>query len=600
MLRQFLSLILIAIGPAAANAESPMFDALLRDGRRSTGVLTGGSADGFQFQSRDTGTVSLDRIQSLELRRAPHSLPDRGWKRLTLINGDVLHAKPIATDDASPLQKSTTSNWITNFETPVNLPLAALVQVSHPAGTRGMVYQDFEADSEGWLNPAGGTIPLNREQCRSGLHSLKCSADAPFLKYELAEPLEKGWLEFSFFLAPDSKSVKNHCSATIQIVDGTTRHEVPISLIGDAAWYEVKLPDIGVWQRHNIARRPGWHSLVVAIQPDMLRLTVDDYPLAECQLSMPARRRLSMLTVTTAGTPAAVWIDDFAVTLSVAELRFDALDRERDQVDLTTGDQLFGKLVAMTGRSMTLQADTQQTVLKWSDLSGVHFAVNPSSARAAAGRIVQIELQSWNNTSLESSSDSLSGALIAIDSQSCTLDHPLCGHLKIPWKQVWRLRPAFYGRQWSLEGRPFHLGDEVKSALQTKIPDGTLLDRTIDIQDIRNGAAYISLTAVDLEPAGPGTLDHPWLKRLQAGELTTELWVNYRRISVLNSEVTGRGTANRPQRLRIKVPIDALQPGKNRLEIRLKPSRGEPVEYDDWELRDWRFELETQPATSKK
>lgn len=599
MRREFLSLILIAIGPVAASAEGPKFDALLRDGRRSAGVLTGDSADGFQFQSRGTGTVSLDKIQSLELPQVPRPLPDRGWKRLTLITGDVLHAKQVATENPHPLQKSTTSDWTASFDASVKLPVAALAQISHAAGTHGMVYQDFEADSAGWLNPAKGAIPLNREQFRSGLHSLKCSAEEPQLKYQLAEPLEHGWLEFSFFLNPDLKT-PGSSSAVIQMVAGTTPHEVQISFIGDETWYETQLPDIGIWQRHKIARRPGWHTVVMEVQSGLLRLTLDNYPLADCEVTQFEQRKLSGLTVTTSGAAAAVWIDDFAVTSSVRASQFDVLDRSRDQVDLASGDQLFGKLVAMNGRSITLQAGAQQTDLKWSDLSCLHFATGPSVARGVSGRIVRIELQPWNNTTPVPASDTLSGALIAIDQDSCTLDHPLCGQLKIPWNNVWRIRPAFYGRQWSLEGRSFHLGDEVKSALEKKIPDGTLLDRTIDIEEIPDGTAYISLTAIDLEPAGPGTLDHPWLKRLQAGEMTTELWLNDRRIAVLNSEVTGRGTASRPQRLRIKLPIDAIQLGKNRLEIRLKPSRREPVEYDDWELKDWRFELETKPATSKK
>ncbi len=606
MLRQFLSLILIAIGPAAATADGPRFDALLRDGRRSMGVVTGGSADGFQFQARDTGTISLDKIQSLELPRVPRSLPDRGWKQLKLINGDVLHAKliPSVVSPANPPSKPTTSQWIAGFEAPVNLPFTSLAQVSHAAGTHGVVYQDFEADSARWSNPARGVIPLNRVQFRSGSHSLKCSSEEPSMKYQLAEPLVKGWLEFSFFLDPDLKA-PGSSSAVIQMTEGTMppgvqTRALQISLMGDETWYETQLPEIGIWQRHKIPRRPGWHTVVMEIQPGLLRLTLDNYPLADCEVTMLEWYTLSGLKVTTSGEAAVVWIDDFAVTSSVRASRFDVIDRGRDQVDLASGDQLFGKLIGMSGRSITLQAGAQQTELKWPDLACLHFAASPSVARGVTGRIVQMELQPWNNTTPEPASDTLSGALIAIDQQSCTLDHPLCGQLKIPWNQVWRIRPTYHGRQWSLEGRPFHLGDEVKSALETKTPDGTLLDRTIDIEDIPDGAAYISLTAVDLEPAGAGTLDHPWLKRLQAGEMTTELWLNARRISVLNSEVTGRGTASRPQRLRIKVPVDAIQLGKNRLEIRLKPSRGEPIEYDDWELKDWRFEFETKPATAKK
>ena len=597
MLRQLVSLILISVWPAVIYGEGPRFDALLRDGRRSKGVLTGDLENGFQFQTTAAGTVSLGNIQSLELAQAPRSLPDRAWKRLTLINGDVLHAKHIVPDISGQHQRplSPDIEWITSFVPRVTLPLATLTEVSNPPGTRALLYQDFETDAAGWLNPAGENISPQRGESRSGVQSLRWSSSEPVLRYALPEPLEHGWLEFSFFLEPQSP-MPGQCVASILFADGQTRYELPVTLVSDTAWYDMKkFPDIGTWQRQIIARRPGWHTLMVALQPGLIRLSLDDFPLAEGKVPA-AGPRLVGLKLTATDTSWKVWIDDFAITQRVAQSKLEVLDRLRDQVDLDSGDQVFGKLTELGREGMTLQSGTQTTQLKWSELSRVHLGIRPTVARSVIGRMVQIELQPWSNVSHEPVSDSLTGAMIAIDSQSCTLDHPLCGPLTIPWQQIRLLRPTFFGHRWSLEGRPFHLGDEIKSALQTRIPDGTVMNRTIEIESIPDGTAYISLTAVDLEPAGKGTLDHPWLKRLQGGELTSELWVNSTRVSVLNSEVTGRGTASQPQRLRIKVPAATLQPGQNRVEIRLKPSRGEPAEFDDWELRDWGLELETKPG----
>ncbi len=585
------------MGPAVAHGDGPRFDTLLRDGRRATGVLTGSLANGFQFQSTASGIVSLDKIQSLEQPYAPRSLPDRSWKRLKLINGDVLHARQISTEhpDSTSNPKLTSLDWQGAFEEPVRLPLAALAEVAHPAGTRCVVYQDFEDDSAGWRSTPNSSLAASHEHARSGQNSLRCSADVP-MRYELSEPLEQGWLEFSFFLPPELKE-PGTCTASLQVTDGQAVHELQVSLIGKADWYEFKGPETGGWQRHVIARRPGWHTLAVAIQPGLVRLALDDFPLAAGQWPAPTLLKLSAVKFAITGSNSAVWIDDFAITQAVPDSPIESVDRKRDQVDLATGDQLFGQLVALRSSFMELQANARNTAVPWPDLSCLHLGVRPIETRAVTGRMLQVELQPWSNTSSELVPDSLSGALVAIGPQSCTLEHPLCGRLTIPWKQIRRLRPAYYGMQWVLEGRPYHVGDEVKLALRTRIPDGTGLTREFNLQDIPKGAAYISLTAVDLEPAGKGTLDHPWLKRLQAGELTTELSVNSRRIAVLNTEVTGRGTARQPQRLRIKVPMKALQPGKNRLEIRLTPSRGAPLEYDDWEMQDWHFEIETPPAT---
>jgi len=597
VLRQIVGLMLISIWPAVVCGEGPTFDALLRDGRSSRGVLTGDRENGFQFQSTAAGTVSLDNVQSLELPQVPRSLPDRAWKRLTLVNGDVWHARHIVPDADHEQQRlsSPHDDWRISFSSSVKLPLASIAEISNPPGTRSLVDQDFENDAIGWLNRSGENIVPHRGPARSGVQSLQWSPDEPVLRYELPEPLERGWLEFSFFLEPDAQTPDQRV-VSIQFADGQARYELPVTLMSGTAWYDIqKFPEIGTWQRQMIARRPGWHTLMVAFQPGLIRLSLDDFPLAEGKLPAACPRLVS-LNLTAANATRNVRIDDFSITQQVAPPRLDVLDRDRDQVDLVSGDQLFGKLIGLDRHGMTLQSGTQAAHLKWSELFRLHCAIRPTEARSVIGRQVQIELQPWNNISQELISDLLSGAIIAIDSKACTVDHPLCGQLTIPWQQIRLLRPTFFGRRWTLEGRPFHLGDEVKSALQTRIPDGKLISRQFEIEHIPDGTASISLTAVDLEPAGEGTLDHPWLKRLQSGELTSELWVNKTRISVLNTEVTGRGTASQPQRLRIKVPPAALLPGQNRVEIRLKPSRGAGAEYDDWELRDWRFEIETQPG----
>ena len=233
----------------------------------------------------------------------------------------------------------------------------------------------------------------------------------------------------------------------------------------------------------------------------------------------------------------------------------------------------------------------------WRDIDRLQLAarpaIRPAVARPVAGWIIRLELQPWTTLPESHAADALHGALVAVHSDACVVDHALCGSLTIPWPHIRRLRPEYHGQLLTLEGRPQHLGNEVKSAFQAIVPQGIRMTRTFDLVQVPVGTAFVAICAADLEPAGKGTREHPWLKRLRAGELTSELWINERRTSVLNQAVTGRGTTRQPQRLRIKLPADALQPGGNHLEIRLQPSRSEPVEYDDWELHELLLEIET-------
>jgi len=592
----FIGLMLIAMWPSPGCGAGPQFDVRLRDGRQTTGTLTGVLARGFQIQSPATGATSLNNVLFLELPQVPRPLPDRSWKRLTLVNGDAIHATPVSpVENLTPGSRLTQLRWEAGFDTPVQLSVSAISQISHPPGTHVVVCQDFETDTAGWMNQSRGDIPRNQERARSGTHSLKCSAAVPELRHDMPDPLDRGWIEFSFFL-PAEPSGNGRCQAGIQIIEKQQRYELQVTLAAETGWYELKVPELGIWQRHVVARRPGWHTFAVAIEPGLIRLKVDNYPLAEGRLPSDTGPRLAGLNVISKQPSANVWIDDYAVTRRMETSSIDVLDRQQDQVDLVSGDQLFGKLINLSRGSVSLQVNSQQTEVKWADILHLQFATSPTtSSPSVGGQIVQLDLQPWTDTSREPILDSLTGSLVAISPQGCTLEHALGGQLQIPWTKVRRLRPFFFGLLWSIEGRPFHLGDQVKSALQPKIPDATSMTRMIDIKTLPVGTPFIVLTAVDLEPVGKGTLDYPWLKRVQAGELTSELWVNGRRIRDLNSAVTGRGTARQPQQIRIELAPGVLQRGLNRAEIRLKPSREEPVVYDNWELQDWRLELETSP-----
>lgn len=576
-----------------ASAVEMIFNAFTRDDRRITGTLAGETPENLQFVSPGNTIRSLDQIHFLDLPIVPRSLPDHGWKRIRLRNGDVLHANAASGPASADGQPATTVKWFTGFATKPDLPLSGVAALSHAVGTRCIVYEDFETETIGWKIPAGAAITPNREQARSGTSSLKCSTSNPAIQYELAQLLLKGSVEFSFFLNPEAEP-QGDCAAVFKWVRGQQPLEIEVGLVGPEPSYEMRLPADGDWQRQNIPRRPGWHTIGVRWQPDEMQVSLDGFPLAVGRIKGDSATQLAGVALTSSLKSGAVWIDDFALVESAPDSHVALMQSDSDQLDLVSGDQLFGKLRGFDARHVQFTAGSVDSQVSWSEIRALQLTARPLAPRPVAGYMVRIDLQPWNHAPTLKDADSLRGALRSVSKESCIVDHPICGRLTMPWKDIRRLEPAYLGQEWVLEGRVRHLGNEVKSAFATPVPEGTRLKWSFDLSTLPSGTSYVALTTSDLEPGAPETLPHQWLKQLRAGHLTSELWLNDRRVAVLNHEVSGRGTADQPRRLRIRIPDNSLVVGKNQLAIRLQPSTGDTIEYDDWELRELRLEVEAQ------
>lgn len=579
-------------GPSASAAEI-LFNGFTRDDRQITGTLTGETPENLQFVSPGNISRSLDQIRFLDLPIAPRALPDRGWKRIRLRNGDVLHGKVASPPISADGQPSTFVKWFTGFTTNSDLPLSGVAALSHAVGTRCIVYEDFETETTGWKNPAGTAITANRERARSGSSSLKCSTATPSIQYDLDQPISKGSVEFSFFLNPE-EGPQGDCAAVFKWVRGQQPIEIEVSLLGSEPWYEIRLPADGDWQRQNVPRRPGWHVIGISWQSDEMQVSLDGFPLAAGRINGQSATQLTAAAVTSSLKSGAIWIDDFALVESVPDSHVALMQSDSDQLDLVSGDQLFGKLRGLDARQVQFTAGSVDSQVSWNEIRELQLATRPLAPQPVAGYMVRIDLQPWTHSPALKEADFLRGALLSVNQESCIVDHPICGRLTIPWRDIRRLQPAYRGQEWVLEGRVRHVGNEVKSAFATPVPEGTRLKWSFDLATVPSGTAYVALTTSDLEPAAPETIPHQWLKQLRAGHLTSELWLNDRRVAVLNHVVSGRGTADQPRRLRIRIPDNSLIAGKNQLAIRLQPSTGDPIEYDDWQLRELRLEVEAQ------
>lgn len=588
-------LIYLSAETSALADDAPRFEVLGRDGRRWQGAIVGAVSQSLKVVSDSGQSAALNDIERLEMPAIPQALPDRGWRRLTLINGDRLTAKlhSDAPSDASATRTSqaTQFTWTTRLGQSVTLPLSAVWRIEHPPGTRNLVYQDFESDAKGWSNSKGEPTIPQPGQSRSGKSSLRLSADQPRLGYNVSPGLTQGWLEFRFFVEEGDTS-RGICEAALRMTGLAGADSIQVQLAGPEAWYGVTAGKKNLPQRQIVPRRTGWHTLSAELQGQLLRLTIDGFPLLDEPISPGRTPQLTGIDLTAHQASPVVWIDDFAVTAAAPESSVPILQMSQDELTLFDRDQLFGNIEGLTTEGVTLEARTDKAVIPWRDIRLMQMAARRTAPRSVKGWIAAIETQPFSSAKPTESADLLQGAVVGLTSEVCVVEHCLLGKLDIPWKSVRKIRPAYFGMSLSIEARPCHFGQEVKSALQMPVPAGVQFSRTFSLQEVPTGTAYLTLVATDLEPAGPGTREHPWLQALRDGELTSELWLNGRRMVVLNAEISGKGLPRQPQRLRIKLPQESLLAGKNVAEVRLMPSRSELGEYDNWEMTDLRLEVE--------
>lgn len=584
-------------------AAAPVLNVFTRTDERVSGQLTGDQPEHLKLIRSDGVAMTLDQIRSVDLPVRPRPLPDRGWRRALLVTGDVVHlrARPPITapqgqpeEDAQPVAHWF-ADWGLTAAAPVEVPPSSIAALAHLAGSRCLVYEDFESAPAAWKNPAGQTLIPSRDQHRSGNSSLKCSPEQPVLRYNIEQTLPQGCLEFSFYLDPQAEP-RGPCMATLRF-SGAQSTAITLGLLGRERWYDVTHPESGRWSQQNVLRQPGWHTARVHWQGPEIQIAIDEFQVVQGLAAAEQPWRLAGIDISSTLESGAVWFDDVALVEPAANSRVNGkltrplLQRETDQLDLQAGDQLFGKFMNhLKTQEVHFAVNSKAITVPWSDVSELQFAPRRRNATMVSGWIVGVELQPWMTYPGQLSGDTFRGALQSADADGCRFEHPLCGMLAIPWSAIQRIRPAYHGQDWMLEGRPRHLGNEIKTAFAAPVPEGTELKWAFDLTAVPAGETYVALTAVDLEPAAPGTREHPWLKALRAGALTSELWVNDRRISVLNQAVTGRGIYERPRELRIRLPDQSLLSGKNEVMIKLRAGSGPVREFDDWELQSLRLQ----------
>jgi hypothetical protein len=243
-----------------------------------------------------------------------------------------------------------------------------------------------------------------------------------------------------------------------------------------------------------------------------------------------------------------------------ANQRHPAGDPEQDEVWLSSGDQVFGMILATDRRQIDLRGRFGQRSFAWSDVRGLYFRRPTLPPRTTEGDHVRIGVRSG----IGPEADRLEGTVQSLDDRRLVLRHAVLGEVAIDRAHLAWLTVLFRGRRVELDNGWHHLGRQPVAGLPVR-PEGLSLQRTFSLATVPEEASlFLDVTYLN----GPGA-DPALAAALQRGGMRTEVRVNGRVLDYLNRHV--EQSVRTPSRLRLPLPRLLLRTGANVVEVRLTP-----------------------------
>ena len=332
----------------------------------------------------------------------------------------------------------------------------------------------------------------------------------------------------------------------------------------------------------RLARKAGWHRLSVRFSPDQTDLAVDGNELAHGKGPGGPLVEVRLASFATGKNPAPSGLFGHFDDLRLARFTEPAggfeTDPEQDEVRLVDGDQIFGALRAADGDRVVLNVLGRDVSLSWAEVSGLYLRRVPTLGKPVEGWLVRLEWRAAPGND-PSDLDQAEGALTAVSDSSFSLDTPYAGTLTIPRDRLRRLRVLGRGRRLVIDPTPHHLGNEISitpPVLDPPQPEGGVLERTFQLDQVPPGAAFVTLDVVQVLSETGGS---SYSNDVKNGELRTNVKLNGRFIDYLNRHITSRNET--PERVRLAVPAGLLRAGKNQLRIEQTGRANDPEEFDD-------------------
>lgn len=568
---------------------------------------------GQRLQSMGVGTINLPRRSQLFRSYSPP-------RQVTLLGGDRVMAE-VHCNDGEHIELRLRGGQRTIVRRD------AIASISMPIGEQELLYESFEhnslpmiADDPGLQRPLLELTSIDQQHAASGRSSLKLTANTVPRQYNFREVRDVSTVQFWFRVdsrplpqgdTPNGVGHESQASALRVNFDFDAGNDTAHWALRTMGNHLIAVTgQIGESARQLVSLDQGWHFLAVTIQPDHATISVDDSLLVSAG-HFPGRLQSIQFA-----SDLVAWVDDLQIRQrTMADRDTARVSTDDDCVTLHTSDQFYGQMKQIGSESVLLSRTGGDLVIPWSKVTTIalrqpghavvgaapsampiqvdNSAAVPPALSVDAGQWITVEFQSSFNFP-DQNSDCLQVAVIRVEPNFLLAWHPFLGEIAIGWNQVARIESHFFGQSLTLDARLLHLGDSIREDFRRPIPDGTQWSCEFDLPgpvppDVD---VWLSMDVVDLEPAGPGTPPaSPFLKELRSGQLVTHVKVNQGSAGDLNRWIHFRSTPRHPERVRCRLPADALNAGRNKISLSQLPRKDSRAGFDNCELSNLRLEF---------
>jgi len=544
------------------------------DGKRLPGKLAGDAAAGYRFEPAEGGPARPFRAGDAVDFEGPgaDSATATPTFRAELGLGQRISGRLGAVDAAAVTLEDGPGRR------PATIARAGVLALQQRPG-EVLVFQDgFEAiDPARWA--VVGEPAAVAEPRLAGERALKLPAGGAALTCRLAEPVGSGRLEVAFF--DEGRVLPGRRWFVDLTFRGPAGDEWVRALLG---WDEESLavqssPGGPALPVQRLARKAGWHRLIVRFGPERTDLTVDGYALAHGHGPAGALTeiRLASQELGRAAPPRglAAVVDDLRLSRVAEPVGGLESDPAQDEVRLVGGDQLFGRIDRADPERVTLRVLDQEATLSWAEVSGLIFRRVAAPGRAIAGAWVRAEWRAAPGADPRDL-DRVEGALTAATPEALTLETPYAGTLTIPRDRLRRLKALGMMRRLVIDPMAHHLGNNVVHDLDPPQPQGRSLALTFPLDGVPDGPAALAVDV--LQVAGEAEMLR-YSAFVKAGEFRTNLRINGKPVDYLNRHISSMNET--PERIRLPIPAGVLVAGANRVEFEGVGKKDEPDELDD-------------------
>jgi hypothetical protein len=537
-------LLTLAVASAALAAAPPprADEATLTDGRRLPATLNLEASGRLRFTAADRSDLAPDHVQHLRF----------GPETATPFRAGVVHQVRLTRDQRLTGELLALDAGELRLRVPwrdrLAVPRGVLVGVTTLPGQAVLCDEDFEEGLKAWK--LTGMPQVTARQHTSGENALLLDAPGQSAAYVLPSPPEAGSAAVNFCVPEEAAGAKWQVEAEFQGSAGARVVGVTVADARNAYAVDAPTPrDAG----GEVARRPGWHRLAVEFGPTSLAVTIDDAvlwysrekgpggPLREVRLTCAADK---------GAVRGAVAFDEFTLTRAVEVLPRPADTAVQDEVWLTAGDQIFGRLTHLDRRGLEVEGRFGKRTCSWAEARGA-FPKRPAAPPATTeGAHVRL----WLRPAAGSEPDELEGVLHALDERRLTLRHAALGDLEIDRARLLRLKPLFHGKRIELDNGVRHLGEKGRLApgVQPARAEGPGVEYAVRLEG-RPETARMALTLLPMEGRA-------------------EVVVNGRVVEDLARYAGPKAQAAVP--VRVPLPRDSLKAGDNVIEVRVREEAG--------------------------